>query len=93
MLRLADGRRYVRLEHLSTSNGPDVRVWLSGAGSSASSGTVARSEYVDVGGLQANHGDQNYLIPAATDLSRYHSVVIWCRRFEVVFGIAQLRAP
>ena len=93
LLQLADGRRYVRLEQLSTSNGPDVRIWLSRAASNASNSTVARSAYVDLGGLQANHGDQNYPIPAAADVSSYHTVVIWCRRFDVVFGIAQLQAP
>lgn len=91
LLQLADGRRFVRLDHLSTSNGPDVRIWLSAASSVAPDGTVRNAAYLDVGGLQANHGDQNYAVPASADLSQYRSVVIWCRRFHVVFGAAPLR--
>jgi hypothetical protein len=30
-IRLADGSRYLRLDQFETSNGPDVRVYLSGA--------------------------------------------------------------
>lgn len=31
LVRLADGSRVVRLEGLDTSNGPDLRVWLTDA--------------------------------------------------------------
>ena len=46
--------------------------------------------YVDLGGLKGNIGDQNYEIPADVDLSQYQSVVIWCDRFNVAFGAADL---
>jgi hypothetical protein len=36
-------------------------------------------------------GNQNYDIPAGTDLSRYQSVVIYCKPFHVVFATATLR--
>ena len=91
LLRLADGRRYVRLERLATSNGPAVRVWLSAAPADASDDTVGAAAHVDLGGLKANHGNQNYRVPADVRAGRYRSVVIWCRRFEVVFGDAPLR--
>jgi len=92
LLKLADGRTFVRLQDLDTSNGPDVRIWLSAADAQASDGIVHSSEYVDLGGLKANHGNQNYLVPAGTDLTSFRSVVVWCRRFEVVFGAAPLGA-
>ena len=92
LLKLADGRTFVRLQDLDTSNGPDVRIWLSAADAQASDGIVHSSEYVDLGGLKANHGNQNYLVPAGTDLASFRSVVVWCRRFEVVFGAAPLGA-
>jgi hypothetical protein len=93
LLRLADGRVFVRLEHLDTSNGPDVHIWLTSAGADASDGTVQHAPHVDLGGLKANHGDQNYQVPAGTDLSPYRTVAVWCRRFDVVFGAAPLRTP
>jgi len=92
LLRLADGRRFVRLERLSTSNGPAVRVWLSAAPAGASDDKVGGAAHIDLGGLKANHGNQNYRVPAEAVTGNYRSVVIWCRRFDVVFGSADLTA-
>jgi electron transfer DM13 len=82
---IADGSRVLRLEDFETSNGPDVRVYLS-AGSKDAYGKDA----VDLGGLKGNVGNQNYAVPSGTDLDRYDTVVIWCRRFTVAFGAAKL---
>ena len=90
LLTLTDNRVFVRLEGLDTSNGPDVRIWLSTADYRASDNTVHSAGHLDLGGLKANHGNQNYRVPPHSDLSRYHSVVVWCRRFDVVFGAAPL---
>jgi hypothetical protein len=89
VLRLGDGRRFLRFENLSTSNGPDLRVYLSEV--PASDDWYAYGErFVDLGALEGNLGNQNYLIPEDVDLSRYKSAVIWCRRFAVGFGVAPL---
>lgn len=92
VLRLADGAMYVRLQHFATSNGPDVRIWLSTADAHASDDAVEHARHLDLGGLKANHGNQNYHVPAGAGLARYHSVVVWCRRFDVVFGAAPTRS-
>ena len=90
LLENADGRRFARIENLQTDQGPDVYVYLS-------TNTVDGPEhafdddYVNLGGLQGNLGNQNYEIPADTDLSRYRSLVIWCDRFDSAFGAVQLR--
>jgi hypothetical protein len=47
---------------------------------------------VNVGKLKANNGNQNYDIPAATDLSKYDTILIWCRPFSVLFGSAELNS-
>ena len=47
--------------------------------------------FVSLGRLQGNQGNQNYEIAAGVDLRRYRSVVIWCRRFTYAFGAAPLR--
>lgn len=39
---------------------------------------------------QGNKGDQNYPLPTDVDWPKYHSVSIWCDRFDVSFGAAAL---
>lgn len=48
--------------------------------------------FVDLGELQGNLGDQNYLVPADVEPLAYASVVIWCERFDSAFGAADLVA-
>jgi hypothetical protein len=48
------------------------------------------SDYIDLGFLKGNIGDQNYDLPAGVDLSQYNSVVIYCLPFHVVFSTATL---
>ena len=47
--------------------------------------------YVSLGSLKGNHGNQNYRIPAEVKLENFRSVVIWCDRFNVSFGSAELK--
>lgn len=77
----------LRLENLRTSNGPDVRVYLS----TGTNGGVGPGD-LQVAPIKANLGSHNYLLPTGSDVSRYDSVVIWCERFSVGFGHAVLRA-
>lgn len=88
--RLADGTRVLRLTNFETSNGPDVHVYLVAAEDAKDNDTVTRAGFVELGSLKGNIGDQNYDVPADTDLSKYRSVTIWCRRFGVNFGTAPL---
>ena len=88
-LELADGRRFLRLEELRTNNGPDLFVYLSRAAVDAPRDTFD-DDFVSLGRLRANQGNQNYAIPLDVPLDRYQSVVIWCRRFTYAFGAAAL---
>jgi hypothetical protein len=90
VLELADGRRFLRLDDLHTSNGPDLFVYLS---TTAADGPRDGfdDDFVSLGRLKANQGNQNYEIGAGVALDRYRSVVIWCRRFTYAFGAAPLR--
>lgn len=45
---------------------------------------------VELGKLKGNLGNQNYTVPAGTDLSQFRSAVLWCQRFSVAFGAADL---
>jgi hypothetical protein len=89
ILKLTDGTRYLRFENLSTSNGPDLRVYLSKVPASGDWFAYGH-DYIDLGALRANQGDQNYEVPAGIDLTGYRSAVIWCRRFTVGFAVAPL---
>ncbi|MEW2139583.1 DM13 domain-containing protein [Streptomyces sp. NPDC005409] len=93
LVRLPDGSHLLRLENLDTSNGPDLRVWLTDA--PVKEGVAGwrvfdDGKYVSLGKLKGNKGDQNYEIPAGVDPAAYSSVTIWCDRFDVSFGAAGL---
>ena len=90
--QMPDGRRALRLTDFMTSNGPDVHVLLAQSADSNLKQEFVKGELnsVELGQLKANQGDQNYDLPNSTDLTRYDSVVIYCERFHVVFGLAQL---
>jgi hypothetical protein len=47
-------------------------------------------ERVELGQLKGNQGDQNYAIPAGTDLSKFKAVSIFCERYNANFGTAPL---
>ena len=78
------GQRFLRFENFETSNGPDLNVYL------VNSSTGDVSDFVDLGDLKGNIGEQNYEIPADVDLSVYDTVWVWCVRFGTGFGSAQL---
>jgi hypothetical protein len=82
VIDLADGRTFLRLENLKATNGPDLYVYLSA--------DKDASDIVNLGRLKGNIGNQNYEIPAGTDLSKYNTVLIWCKAFSTLFGSAKL---
>lgn len=88
VLELGDGRRFVRLEDLATSDGPDLHVWVTDQPSGGDWRSYDDGRYVRLGELKATHGNQNYEVPEDADLSGLTSVVIWCDRFNVAFGTA-----
>ncbi|WP_231129125.1 DM13 domain-containing protein [Candidatus Nitrosocosmicus hydrocola] len=77
-----DDANVLRLENLKVTNGPDLYVYLSTDKSA--------SDFVNLGKLKANNGNQNYNIPAGTDLTEYDTVLIWCKAFSVLFGSVDL---
>jgi hypothetical protein len=81
---LDEGNSILRLENFRATNGPDLYVYLSTDKSA--------SDFVSLGRLKGNIGNQNYEIPEGTELSKYDTVLIWCRAFSVLFGSAKLKA-
>lgn len=82
ILTLSDGSQIIRLEEFRSTNGPDVHLYLST--------NKQASDFIDLGRLKANIGNQNYQIPVNTDYNKYNYVLIWCQPFSVLFGSAQL---
>ncbi|MFZ0200158.1 MAG: DM13 domain-containing protein [Candidatus Sulfotelmatobacter sp.] len=89
--RLADGDHLLRLTHFSTSNGPDVHIYMVAADDAKDDATIKRAGFIDLGTIKGNIGDQNYTLGPDVDLSKYRAVSVWCKRFSFNFGTAPLR--
>ena len=90
---LPNGKHVVRFEDFRTTNGPDLFVYLAKHPSPTTAGDVTDGGFLSLGKLKGNVGNQNYPIPAGTDVTEYGSVVIWCELFGVLFSPAALSAP
>lgn len=89
IVAVSGDERYIRIENLDTSDGPDLHVYLSPLEHTAGMHAFGDAA-VELGQLKGNLGNQNYLVPATLNLADYRSVVIWCTRFAVAFGAAPL---
>jgi hypothetical protein len=85
---LPDGTYILRLDEFTVTNGPDLHVLL--ATGTNPTGQSDLGEYLDLGKLKGNLGNQNYELPPGVDISEYHSVVIYCLPFHVIFSTAPL---
>jgi hypothetical protein len=93
MVRNPDGSHQLELVGLDTSDGPDLRVWLSDQkvrDGVAGWRVFDDGKYAELGKLKGNHGDQVYRLGAGVDPAAFRSVSIWCKRFAVSFGAATL---
>jgi hypothetical protein len=89
--QMGDGARVLRFTSFSTSNGPDVHVYMVGADDAKDIATVQEAGFIDLGVIKGNIGDQNYTLRGGLDLGKYRAVSIWRKRFSVNFGAAALR--
>lgn len=80
----------LQLSNFNVTNGPDLKVWLSAHEDPTSATDVLDNEWLSLGPLKGNIGNQSYSIPADADLTKYKSVVIWCEQFSVLFSPASL---
>ncbi|MDX2048913.1 MAG: DM13 domain-containing protein [Chitinophagaceae bacterium] len=78
-----NGNKTVRLENFSTTNGPDLKVYLSK--------DINASAFINAGNLRSTIGNQNYSLSGMPDFSQYRYVLIWCQQFGVLFGSAQVQ--
>jgi len=82
VLQISDGTQILRFENLDVTNGPDLYVYLA-------TDTTAK-DFVSLGRLKGNMGNQNYPIPENIDFEKYNTVLIWCQAFSTLFGSSKL---
>lgn len=93
IVRNPDGTHLLELVELDTSNGPDLWIWLTDQPVIEGQDgwhVFDDGAYVELGRLKGNQGNQQYEIPGDVDLADYSSMSIWCKRFSVSFGAAEL---
>ena len=91
--QMGDGTRVLLFTGFSTSNGPDVHVYMVAADDAKDIATVQKAGFADLGVIKGNVGNQNYTLGGDLDLAKYRAVSVWCKRFSVNFGAAALRPP
>lgn len=79
---IADKKYMLKLENFSTTNGPDLKVYLSKA--------YTPQDHISLGDLKSTNGNQVYEIPGNPDFSKYHFVLIHCEKFNHLYGSAEL---
>ena len=77
-----NGVKSVRLENFSSSNGPDLKVYLAK--------DARASSFINLGNLKSVSGNQNYPISSMINNSEYKFILIWCQQFGVLFGSAEI---
>lgn len=71
------------LRNVSITNGPDLHVYLSKE--------ILPKNFIDLGSLQSTSGNQLYTIPGNPDFMQYRYALIHCKRYDHLFGNAELR--
>ncbi|WP_276502670.1 DM13 domain-containing protein [Terrimonas pollutisoli] len=71
------------LENFSSSNGPDLKVYLSKEKQPVN--------FVNLGSLKSTSGNQVYPIPSSVNIKDYSFALIHCQQYNHLFGFAQLK--
>ena len=80
------GTYYLNLENFQVTNGPDLYVYLSKNKDITDEDLLGEFEEISV--LKGNSGNQMYGLTQSQ--AEFNSVVIWCKRFGVLFSSATL---
>jgi len=79
---LQSGQYLLALENFSSSNGPDLHVYISKE--------LQPVNYIDLGRLQSVNGNHIYQLTGIVDFSAYKFALIHCQRYNHLFGSAAL---
>ena len=90
--KTTDGKYVIHLDHLNVTNGPDLHVYLDSQ-SNPSDPNQVKHDGTDLGLLSATEGSVNVTVleDIGANLAKYHSVVILCKTFTVIFTVAPLQ--
>ena len=80
---LSNNNYMLKLENFNTTNGPDLKVYLSKASTPQS--------FISLGNLKSTNGNQVYEIPGTPDFLQYRFVLIHCERFNHLYGTAEIK--
>ncbi len=78
-----DGKLILALENFNSTNGPDLRVYISKE--------MQPVNFIELGRLKSVQGNQLYDIPGTPDFDIYKFAVIHCQQFNRVFGYATIK--
>jgi hypothetical protein len=82
IFRNPDGSLVLRFENFDIENGPDLEVYLVPGPDQIS----LPEGSIHLGALEGNIGDQNYELPAGTELAPgAYTALVWCEAFSVEF--------
>jgi Electron transfer DM13 len=80
---LKDSIYSLSLENFSSSNGPDLYVYISKQ--------ITPNAIVDLGRLKSTNGNQVYTLTTQFNVAEYKYVIIYCKQFSRTFGTAELK--
>lgn len=71
------------LDSFSVTEGPDLKVYLSKKDTPF--------EFINLGPLKSNRGNQSYILPGGVDFSVYKYALVHCQQYNHLFAIAALK--
>lgn len=77
------GKKYIHFENFSSSNGPDLKVYIATNNNA--------SQFINLGVLKGVSGTQSYLINNPPDFNQFNRVLIWCQQFSALFGSSMIQ--
>ncbi|MEP6597692.1 MAG: DM13 domain-containing protein [Ginsengibacter sp.] len=77
-----EGKYILALENFVTTNGPDLKVYLSKE--------KFPVNFIKLGNLQSTNGNQLYDIPGTPDFTNYRYALIHCEKYNHLYGYAEL---
>ena len=90
VFQLPDARYILRFENFNSAPGADVRIYLARDPQPLTTVELG-NDFLDLGRLKGNIGDQSYFLSDNHNWSIYKSAVVYCRQFNTVITVATLR--